>query len=109
MIMLAELMYVGFAMLTLKALWNISVSYISYRRLVKNPLGTDSSVSFEIGIDLIILCWTILFVVLTDEAYLFCSKGSMLLLCLLLPIGSFVGAFAFGVVFGFVVAKILTR
>jgi hypothetical protein len=82
---------------SIKALWNISVPYIARRRAEKNP--ADGSVNLEIEMDILCLCWTLLFVLLTDDAYLFCSKGCMVLLCLLLPMGSLGGLYFYGLLF----------
>jgi hypothetical protein len=96
----ASLMYIGFGLLAWKSLWNLTIPYRLLRRPYRAATGATDPISFEVGIDIVFLAWTILFVLLTEESYLFCGKPLMIVLCVALPIGSFVLCFAVGFLLG---------
>lgn len=92
----AALAYVGMVVLIAKSLWNLSVPYISHRRHMKGPKNVDHSVSLHITLDLVAFLWTVLFLLLADDAYLVGKRITMILLCLAIPVASYICLTAFG-------------
>ena len=96
--LLATLMYIGLALLVAKSLWNIAVPYLGHRRYSRISECKDTSVSLYILLDAILVSWTTISVALTDDPYLFWHRAAMIALCLLLPIASYLGLTAFGMI-----------
>jgi hypothetical protein len=103
---LTMLMYLGIALLALKAIWNLSVPYRLAQRPYRDETGATDPISFEIGLDVLLLCLTLITVPFSTADYLFCSKFCMAVICVALPVGSIVHFLIVGFICGWVKAMV---
>src|SRR5262245_11174366 len=97
---LTILMYIGIVLLALKAVWNLAVPYRLVLRSYRDATGATDPISFEIGLDFVLLCWTLILIPFSTDDYLFCSKLLMAVICAALPVGSLVHFLVVGFILG---------
>lgn len=102
---LTTLMYIGFALLALKATWNLAVPFRLLLRPYRDKNGATNSISLGIIIDAVLLCWTLLLIPFATDDYLIFRKLSLAVLCVAFPVGSLVLCLVMGFFLGWAKAK----
>lgn len=97
---LTILMYVGFALLVLKALWNLAAPFRLVLRPYDSMTGATEPIRFEMIVDVLLLCWTLVLIPFSTDDWLFCSRPLMAVIAVALPVGSLVHFLIVGFLLG---------